>query len=107
MIKVRIKFKKKAFDKGDILYYSKEAYNIDDITRDNYNRLKYHLNNDKIYRAKDLAKVSDIILYHPEDVDNNEEVIFHENKKASDLNKQLKKEGKRDTEQQQIKQSTT
>ena len=91
--KVRIKFKKKAFDKGDILYYSKEEYNIDDITRDNYNRLKYHLNNDKIYRAKDLAKVSDIILYNPEDVDNDEEVIFHENKKASDLNKQLKKVG--------------
>ena len=91
--KVRIKFKKKAFDKGDILYYSKEAYNIDDITRDNYNRLKYHLNNDKIYRAKDIAKVSDIILFHPEDVDNNEEKEFVENKRTIDLNKQLKKVG--------------
>ena len=50
--KVRIKFKKKAFDKGDILYYSKEAYNIDDITRDNYDRLKYHLNNEKFTEQK-------------------------------------------------------
>jgi len=91
--KVRIKFKKKAFDKGDILYYSKESYNIDDITRDNYNRLKYHLNNDKIYRAKDLTKVSDIILYNPDDIDNNEEIEFQENKKVIDLNKQLKKVG--------------
>jgi len=91
--KVRIKFKKKAFDKGDILYYSKESYNIDEITRDNYGRLKYHLNNDKIYRAKDIAKVSDIILFHPEDVDNNEEKEFVENKKVVNLNKQLKKVG--------------
>ena len=52
-----------------------------------------HLNNDKIYRAKDIAKVSDIILFHPEDVDNNEEKEFTENKKVINLNKQLKKVG--------------
>jgi hypothetical protein len=91
--KVRIKLKKKVFDKGDILYYSKEAYNIVEITKNNYGRLKYHLNNEKIYSAKDLTKVSDIILYIPEDVDNNEEIIFQENKKVIDLNKQLKKVG--------------
>ena len=51
------------------------------------------MNNDKIYSAKDLTKVSDIILYNPEDVDNNEEIEFQENKKVIDLNKQLKKVG--------------
>ena len=66
---------------------------IDEITRDDYGRLKYHLNNDKIYRAKDIAKVSDIILFQPEDVDNNEEKEFVENKKVINLNKQLKKVG--------------
>ena len=89
--KVRIKLKKKAFDKGDILYYSHDVYNINDITRDNYNRLKYHLSNDKIYRAKDLTKVSDIILYNPEDINDNEKNEFIENKKSIDLNKKLKK----------------
>jgi hypothetical protein len=33
--------------------------------------------------------VSDIILFHPEDVDNNEEKEFVENKKVIDLKKQL------------------
>ena len=51
------------------------------------------MNNEKIYRAKDLAKVSDIILYHSEDINNNEELIFNENKKVIDLNKKLKKVG--------------
>lgn len=92
--KIRIKLKKKIFDKGDVLYYSKDIYNIDEITRDNYNRLKYHLNNGKIYRAKDLTKVSDIILYNPQDVENNnDEEQFFENKKVIDLNKKLKKVG--------------
>jgi hypothetical protein len=91
--KVRLKLKKKVFDKGDVLFYSKEAYNIDSITRDNLGRLKYHLNNDKIYSAKDLSKVSDIILYNPEEVDNNDEIKFHENKKEIDLNKKLFKLG--------------
>ena len=37
--------------------------------------------------------MSDIILYHSEDINNNEELIFNENKKVIDLNKQLKKVG--------------
>ena len=45
------------------------------------------------FKVSVTLSISDIILFQPEDVDNNEEKEFVENKKVVNLNKQLKKVG--------------
>lgn len=87
--KVRIKLRKKIFDKGDIFYYSKETYLIVDI-KINMNIKKYLLSNDKYYQGKDLMKVENIIYYNPEN-DNEEEKQFNENRELILKNKKLKR----------------
>ena len=91
--KVRLRLKKKIFDKGDTLYYSREIYIIVEISNDNTGTKKYLLSNNKSYTGKNLIKVNDIILYEPEEINNQEEQEFKETKKAIDLDKSLKKVG--------------
>lgn len=91
--KVRLRLKKKIFDKGDTLYYSREIYIIAEISKDNTGTKKYLLSNNKSYTGKNLIKVNDIILYEPEEINNQEEQEFKETKKAIDLDKSLKKVG--------------
>jgi hypothetical protein len=91
--KVRLRLKKKIFDKGDTLYYSREIYIIVEISKDNTGTKKYLLSNNKSYTGKNLIKVNDIILYEPEEINNQEEQEFKETKKAIDLDKSLKKVG--------------
>ena len=89
--KVRLRLKKKIFDKGDVLYYSREVYIIVEISKDNTGTMKYLLSNNKSYTGKNLIKVNDIILYEPEEINNQEEQEFKETKKAIDLDKSFKK----------------
>ena len=49
------------------------------------------MSNNKSYTGKNLIKVNDIILYEPEEINNQEEQEFKETKKAIDLDKSLKK----------------
>lgn len=92
--KVRLRLKKKVFDKSDVLYFSKEVYIIDDIEKDNYGTTQYKLSNGKFYTGKNLIKINDIIYYEPEQgIDSEEEKEFKETKKAVDLDKNLKKVG--------------
>ena len=91
--KVRLRLKKKIFDKSDVLYFSKEIYIIDDIDEDDYGTTQYKLSNDKYYTGKNLIKVNDIIYYEPEGVNSEEEKEFNETKKAVNLDKSLKKVG--------------
>jgi hypothetical protein len=91
--KVRLRLKKKIFDKGDSVYYSKEVYIIQDINKDIYGTTKYLLSNGKLYTGKNLIKVNDIIYYKPDEINNEEEREFNETKKAIDLNKKLNKVG--------------
>ena len=91
--KVRLRLKKKVFDKSDVLYFSKEVYIIDDIEKDEYGTTQYLLSNGKTYTGKNLIKVNDIIYYEPDDVNSEEEKEFYETKKAVDLDKSLKKVG--------------
>lgn len=90
--KVRLKLKKKVFDKGDIVYYSKEAYMITDIKKD-LNVNKYQLSNDKYYQGKDLMKVENIVYYDPDTNNDEEEERFEENRKIVLQNKKLKRVG--------------
>ena len=91
--KVKLRLKKKIFDKGDVLYYSKEVYIISEISRDNSGTTKYLLSNNKSYTGKNLIKINDIILYEPKEINSEEEKEFIESKKSIDLNKKLHKEG--------------
>ena len=91
--KVRLRLKKKVFDKSDVLYYSKDIYIIDDIEKDIYCTTQYLLSNDKYYTGKNLIKVNDIIYYKPDDIDSEEEKEFIETKKIINLDKNLKKVG--------------
>ena len=52
--KVRLRLKKKVFDKGDTLYYSQEIYIIVEISKDNTGTKKYLLSNNKSYEGKNL-----------------------------------------------------
>ena len=63
--KVRLRLKKKIFDKGDVLYYSREVYIIVEISKDNTGTMKYLLSNNKSYTGKNLIKVDDIIYMNP------------------------------------------
>ena len=67
--KVRLRLKKKIFDKSDVLYFSKEIYIIDDIEKDIYGTTQYKLSNGKYYTGKNLIKINDIIYYEPEGID--------------------------------------
>jgi hypothetical protein len=88
--KVRIKLKRTIFNKGDSLMYSTDVYTI----KDKIGTGKYRLDNDKIYTAKNLKKVSDIIEYNPDKNDNNEQEIEHkELQNVKKLNKTLKQVG--------------
>ena len=91
--KVRLRLKKKIFDKGDSIYYSKEVYIIQDIKKDIYGTTRYLLSNGKLYTGKNLIKINDIIYYKPDEINNQEEKEFEETKKAIDLNKRLNKVG--------------
>jgi len=91
--KVRLRLKKKIFDKSDVLYFSKEIYIIDDIEKDIYGTTQYKLSNGKYYTGKNLIKINDIIYYEPAGIDLEEEKEFIESKKAVDLDKSLKKVG--------------
>ena len=91
--KVRLRLKKKVFEKGDIRYYSKDVYIIEEAEKDIYGTNEYKLSNDKWYSGKNLIKINDIIYYQPEDVNEEEEKEFVETKKAIDLDKNLKKVG--------------
>jgi hypothetical protein len=91
--KVRLRLKKKVFEKGDIRYYSKEVYIIEEVKKDIYGTNEYKLSNDKWYTGKNLVKINDIIYYQPEEVNEEEEKEFVESKKAIDLDKNLKKVG--------------
>lgn len=91
--KVRLRLKKKIFDKGDSVYYSKEVYIIQDIKKDIYGTIKYLLSDGKLYTGKNLIKINDIIYYKPDEINNEEEKEFKETKKAIDLNKKLNKVG--------------
>lgn len=90
---VRLRLKKKVFDKSDVRYYSKEVYIINEIKKDMYGVNEYKLSNDKWYTGKNLIKVSDIIYYEPENLNSEEEKEFVETKKAIDLDKKLKQVG--------------
>lgn len=90
--KVRLKLKKKIFDKGDILYYSKDIYIIKEITTE-LNVKKYLLSNDKYYQGKDLMKINDIKIYEPDELDEREEEEFKQTKKAIDQDKKLNRVG--------------
>jgi len=91
--KVRLKLKKKIFDKGDSIYYSKEVYIIQDLEKDSFGMIKYLLSNGKYYTGKNLIKVNDIIHYKPPEINLEEEKEFLENRKAVSLNKKLNKVG--------------
>jgi hypothetical protein len=84
--KVRIKLKKKIFDKGDLKTYSDDIYII--LKKEGR---KYLLSDNKYYSGRSLKLAKNIIKYIPEN--NEEEIIFKNNKKVRDLNKTLNKEG--------------
>ena len=71
----------------------KTIYIIVEISKDNTGTKKYLLSNNKSYTGKNLIKVNDIILYEPEEINNQEEQEFKETKKAIDLDESLKKVG--------------
>lgn len=85
---VRVKIKKKIFDKGDIQLYSNDVYYIK-----SFGDKKVLLSNGKYYTKRNLKKVDNIVDYEPdtEDIKDNED--FLTSKKQKDLNKILKKEG--------------
>ena len=91
--KVRLRLKKKVFDKSDVLYFSKEVYIVDDIEKDIYGTTQYLLSDGKYYTGKNLIKVNDIIYYEPDDINSEEEKEFIETKKIINLDKNLKKAG--------------
>lgn len=91
--KVRLRLKKKVFDKSDVRYYSKEIYIVEAVEKDRYGTNEYLLSNGKKYTGKNLIKIDDIIYYIPEEVNEEEEKEFIETKKAVDLDKNLKKVG--------------
>jgi hypothetical protein len=91
--KVRLRLKKKVFDKSDVRYYSKEIYIVEAVEKDIYGTNEYLLSNGKKYTGKNLIKINDIIYYIPEEVNEEEEKEFIETKKAVDLDKNLKKVG--------------
>ena len=91
--KVRLRLKKKVFDKSDVRYYSKEIYIVEGVEKDKYGTNVYLLSDGKKYTGKNLIKINDIIYYIPEVVNDEEEKEFLETKKAVDLDKSLKKVG--------------
>ena len=91
--KVRLRLKKKVFDKSDVLYFSKEVYIVDDIEKDIYGTTQYLLSDGKYYTGKNLIKVNDIIYYEPDDINSEEEKEFIETKKIINLDKNFKKAG--------------
>ena len=91
--KVRLRLKKKVFDKSDVRYYSKEIYIVEGVEKDKYGTNEYLLSDGKKYTGKNLIKINDIIYYIPEVVNDEEEKEFLETKKAVDLDKSLKKVG--------------
>jgi hypothetical protein len=86
--KVRIKLKRTIFSKNDCLTYSKDVYTI----MEKIGTGKYRLDSGKIYTAKNLRKVSDIVEYHPND-NNEQEKEHNETQKIKKINKILKKVG--------------
>jgi len=89
--KVRLKIKKKVFDKGDSLSYSKEVYDIEEI--DNvHSTTHYLLDNGIYYSGNKLKKVSDIFEYNRNE-DDGEEQIHNENQKKRKINRKLKQMG--------------
>ena len=56
-----------------------------------------HVQNYRFKFFENLIKVNDIILYEPEEINNQEEQEFKETKKAIDLDKSLKKVGMNET----------
>ena len=101
--KVRLRLKKKVFDKSDVRYYSKEIYIVMEVDKDQYGTNEYKLSNDKWYTGKNLIKINDIIYYTPEAVNEEEEKEYRETKKAINLDKNLKKVGMDQTNLQEGK----
>eukprot|EP01038_Epipyxis_sp_PR26KG_P013573 gene13573-18215_t len=75
--------------KGDSLMYSKDDHTIIEKLGSG----KYRLENDKIYVAKNLKKVSDIIEYNPDKIINEQETEHENLKQSKKVNKILKKVG--------------
>ena len=84
---VRIKLKKRIFDKGDELTYSKEVYTILKIENN-----KYYTENDKYYSANKLKKVSDIMVYD-RNVENDDEIEHIDNQRTRKITRKLKQVG--------------
>ena len=87
---VRIKIKKKIFDKGDLKLYSNQIYKIKQM-----GDRKILLDNGKYYSTRTLKKVNDIITYEPpnkEELDKDEKE-FNKQTNKRNLDKILKKEG--------------
>jgi len=86
---VKIKIKKKIFDKGDIKLYSNETYKI--VEREGRKLL---LSNAKYYSGRTLKKVDNIINYTPPIIFNDEEEKqFIKERKQINKTKSLNKEG--------------
>ena len=86
---VRIKIKKKVFDKGDIETYSREVYKIE-----KYEDVKYVLDDGNSYPARKLIQVDDDIEFddiEPELFE--EEKIYLKEKKEREIKKKLKQDG--------------
>lgn len=83
---VRIKIKKKVFDKGDLQIFSNDVYKI--VKKDGR---KFLLSDGKYYSSRTLKLANQVVKYIPTKKEEKEEFI--KNKKEKDIIKELKKEG--------------